>query len=359
MKNTEKNLLIIDKNFSHIYIYILEVRCSLDRDNIDYEGGLFSMLKNTILLGKICTAIIVMAFVVVPLAYASQNAVNINKLFYRDIAAAATPESQPYITINGHPAENLIWFEANAVRTMFLETLHKYKNYRIDSLFGARATTKNILNELNQGPKYFHFATHGESGPALKAYNDYLRPKEIYHEVPRNKLKGSPLVFLSACYSLQNYQDKDADSNFGYVFVWWTGVSFVIGSKDVIESAALYWFVLDFYNELLSSVIHNSGIGVAQAFSDAKEKVENDMRTYIAFGVGIALSAFVALFSGGIVSVYLAKVLFSFFVGTVGGYLLTSYLTEALTHLSNLIIYDSSSIASGGGGGGDPPIWIM
>jgi len=325
------------------------------------------MLKNTILFGKICTTIIVIAFVVIPVLYAAQGQVNIISLFHRDIATVATPETQQYIPVqNGPPKPNMIWFEANAVRTIFEETLN---NYQIDSLFGPAATTTNILKELNKGPKFVHFATHGkvekDGSPALKAYNGYVHPIDIYFNVGQYRMSDSVVIILSACYSLYNYHIEDYDMNFGYVLVKWAEVPFVIGSRGVIDSGVLYWFTLDFYDFLFSS----PNEGVADAYSKAYSKVKSDMENCIEWGI----ASFVFLLSvltAGLPDVLLPATykmlalilytLFGWIITQYGEGALVDYLTEALTHLSNLAIYDTSCIrnsgGSGGGGGPYPPL---
>ena len=324
--------------------------------NRDYEGGVFFNMKNTILFGKICTTIIVIAFVIIPVLYAAQGHTNIINLFHRDIAVAVTPETQQYIPVqNGPPKPNMIWLEANAVRTIFEEASELSQ---VDSLFGPAATTTKILEELNKGPKFVHLATHGkvesDGRPALKTYDNYLHPSDIRRNVVEDRMKNS-LVVLSACYSLYNYHVEDYRMNFGYVFVKWAGVHTVIGSKGVIDSLVLYWFALDFYGFLLFQ--HES---IADAYRDAHNKVESSIRQIIDIWF-IALDVFLFVVLPGASWKELlkepAKVLFYFLLGLATVYgedILKDYLAEALFHLSNLVAYDVGSIVGSGGGGGSP-----
>jgi len=119
------------------------------------------MPKNRSNVAKLLVLVIMMAFLVIPIAYSTES-ISVPYV-HRDIASVITPFTWPYGDIDD--LINAHWMEANAVQSMFHEYL---SSYVVLFLTWYSATFSNIMYELNNHPTYFHLATEGSSGPSLK-----------------------------------------------------------------------------------------------------------------------------------------------------------------------------------------------
>ena len=303
-----------------------------------------NMTKNRSPIAKLLILAMVMAFLVIPTVYAAENAPKFP--VYRDIATVVTP-------YNGVPVyrdiRNIHWTEANAVYTYFEDYLNTYK---IDFLQDKLATFRNIYTELGKHPLYFHLATEGDTGPALKAYDEYFAPEQLFRNVYLGELSTTKLVFLSACYSLQNYDKGDYTKNFGFVFVNIAKAKYVIGSRGKIDTIAAALFAMEFYDYYLVR-----GYGIHSAFANAYADTKEKLKELISLGTELIFGPVYNILVKNLI-----KVVYEFLAELAKG-IVTSYLqgglVDAWSSLPNLDIYDGSYSSSGGGGGGGSPPVIM
>lgn len=202
-------------------------------------------------------------------------------------------------------------------------------------------------------PKYVHIVTHGKPGPALEVRNDKnwwewwksdwkdLTPKDIKKNLREKGMSGCKLVFLSACYSLQNYKDENS---FGYVFVVWCGVENVIGSKGVINSYAMAMFAIAFYERYLAK-----SESFAQAYADALSSTKEFFARLVEFGMQITLTIFSSICQKCIalqLLIIAVEVAFDLYVA--------KHIANRIWHLDNIITVDEDTYSSSGSGGSTP-----
>jgi len=321
---------------------------------------LHSFLLQTIIL------LLALSFTIIPIIDAAKNPIK-QPTYHRDIASAICPvklEDRIWIPPmrqgyggyykTTYTAEGLEFYN---VKTYFEDNL----NYEVKTLAEEEAKYSEIIKILKGEygkPKYVHIVTHGKPGPALEVRNgknwwewwksDWkdLTPKDIKNNLRENGMSGCKLVFLSACYSLQNYKTKDFSKNFGYVFVKWCDVSFVIGSKDKINSWALSLFATYFYDAYFS------GEGISMAFHIAADKARE-----VYENIPYAEQLTEAIIADYIIELLKLSTKWSIYsvILHVADAIAGALLTEALG-LDNLVIVDETTYRSSGGGGGIPPV---
>ena len=319
-------------------------------------------LRNSSLL-KTITLLLVASFIVMPIVEAAKNPIK-QPTYYRDIASAICPvKLMDRIWIppmrqgyggyykTTYTAEGLEFYD---VKRYFEDNL----NYGVKTLAEEEAKYSEIMKILKGEygkPRYVHIVTHGKPGPALEVRNDKnwwewwksdwkdLTSKDIKNNLRENGMSGCELVFLSACYSLQNYKGEDS---FGYVFVKWCDVGWVIGSKDKINSWALSLFATYFYDAYFS------GEGISMAFHIAADKVREFYENIL-----YAVQLTEAIIADYIIELLKLSTKWSIYsvILHVADAIAGALLTEALG-LDNLVIVDETTYRSSGGGGGIPPV---
>jgi len=158
----------------------------------------------------------------------------------------------------------------------------------IRTLYALNATHRRVLNLLKEGPRMVHIIATGgldqeDDTPYLLLRQDEppypltykLKPSKIYENSSFKKAMGrTRLVFLSACYSLANYLERNPHTCFGEAFTAWAGAQFVIGHQDILYEVAAHHFVLHFYKTLNDKY---SWMQIAQSFYKAMEATKADL----------------------------------------------------------------------------------
>ena len=191
---------------------------------------------------KTITLLLAVSFIVMPIVDAAKNPIK-QPTHYRDIASVICPVK----------LEDTIWippmrqgYGGYYITTYTDEGLEFYtvKDYfekylkgrgivsEVKALAEEEAKYSKIMKILKGEygkPKYVHIVTHGKEGPALEVRNDKnwwewwksdwtdLTPQDVEKNLYQGQMSGCKLVFLSACYSLQNYKEEDS---FGYVSLY-------------------------------------------------------------------------------------------------------------------------------------------
>ena len=252
--------------------------------------------------------------------------------------------------------------EANATYTYFLKYVPTaYVKHFIQD---KSATFKAIYSEMSKKPLYLHLATEGYDGPSLKAYDKTFSPWRLFNSIHLGELKTTKLVFLSACYSLQNYNEGNYYDNFGYVLVNIAGAKYVIGSRGRIDTIAAAVFAMEFYDAYFAgddNVRYDVRIAFGYALAQTKSKLKSMIDLFLEPITDTLLGRLVGILKEKLKTyefvfeeiVDLAKKIFMDYSSEA--------LTDAVFSLSNLYIYDgsySTGIGGGGNGGGTHPVII-
>jgi len=118
--------------------------------------------------------------------------------------------------------------------------------------------------------------------------------------VVEHRLKGCPLVFLSACYSLQNKDKESSKTNFGYVFIKHCGVKYVIGSKGKISRDAIAMFATYFYDTYLYYLSKYGEEEFFASFDIALRKTRNFYKEIINIGIALTITVILAIATKGL-----------------------------------------------------------